>query len=326
MMGTMDATLLAAVARLREGGALSEEQAAFFGRVSRSELVSVRLELQIALWAGVSLVAAGAGLLVRDRLADIGPLAIAAGLGLAAALCFWYVARRAPAFDRGPIPSPTLAFDYVLLLGVLLGGTWLAWVEAQFRLLGPNWPWHLLVVALAQIAAAYRWDSRAVLTLGLASFAAWRGVALTVPAAAEALGRAHDARLRWNALAVGVIFLAAGLLTKRRGLKAHFEPVFGNLGLALVLGTCFAGTLARGGATGPWGIALAVLAPLTGALAWRARRADYFGIAVVAAWLGLLRGAAELHLDEGYLFLAAALSGGALALVLWARRRMREER
>ena len=139
----------------------------------------MRFELQIALWAGVTLIAAGAGILVKDNLANLGPVTIGAGIALAAALCLWYVARTAPPFSWGPVASPTLAFDYVLLLGVLLIGTDLAYLETQFKILGPNWPWHLFLLSLIQLAFAFRYDSRAVLSLALASFAAWRGVALS---------------------------------------------------------------------------------------------------------------------------------------------------
>ena len=83
----MNRNLHEAVARLRASGTLTDAQAAYFGRIARGELVSVRLELQVALWLGVTLVAGGAGLLVKEHLAQLGPLTIGAGIGLAAALC-----------------------------------------------------------------------------------------------------------------------------------------------------------------------------------------------------------------------------------------------
>jgi hypothetical protein len=41
--------------------------------------------------------------------------------------------------------------------------------------LGPYWPWHLLVVASAYAALAFRFDSKTLFSLALTSFAAWRG-------------------------------------------------------------------------------------------------------------------------------------------------------
>jgi hypothetical protein len=320
----MNRSLLESVGRLQARGTLTEAQAGYFARIARGELVSVRIELQIALWAGVTLVAAGAGLLVKDSLADLGPVAIGSGIALAAALCLWYVARAAPPFSWGPVASPTLAFDYVLLLGVLLIGTDLAYLETRYRLLGPSWPWHLFLLSLIQLAFAFRYDSRAVLSLALASFAAWRGVALSFPGGA--LFGLNEAEIRVNALVVGALFVAAGTLLDRAGRKAHFEPAFGNLGLLLLLGAAVSGVYGgRGGLDMTWFLALAVPAAAAITLAYRARRSDYFAQGVIAAYLGLLRLAAELHLQVGLFYLVSAGSFGILVLILWAHRRFKEE-
>lgn len=317
-------SLVEAIDRLRARGSLTGPQAAFFARIAGGGLVSVRLELQIALWLGVTLIAGGAGVLVKDNLARLGPATIAAGIALAAALCLWYVTRSAPAFCWEAVPSPTLAFDYVLLLGVLLIGTDLAYLETQFKILGPGWPWHLLLLSVIQLGFAVRHDSRAVLSLALASFAAWRGVSLS--ATNGALSGMREETIRVNALLVGAFFLALGALALRTGRKAHFEPICGNLGLTLVLGSAVAG--AYGGRNGDqvlWGAALAALAATALTLAYRARRSDYFAQGVVAAFLGLLRLAAGLHLRVGMFYLVSAGSFGALLLILWAHRRFKEE-
>lgn len=320
----MTRPLLEELERLRGRGTLTDAQAAFFGRVARGELLSVRLELQIALWLGVSLIAGGAGVLIKDNLARLGPVTIGAGIAAAAALCIWYVWRVAPPFSWEPVASPTLAFDYLLLLGVLLIGTDLAYLETQLRILGPNWPWHLLLLSLVQFGFAVRHDSRAVLSLALASFAAWRGVALSVTHGA--LSGMRDEPIRVNALIVGGLFLAAGALARRFERKAHFEPTFGNLGLLLVLGAAVAGAFSgRYGEETIWGIALAVLAGATVTLAYRARRSDYFAQGVVAAYLGFLRLAAHLHLEVGIFYLVSAGSFGVLLLILWAHRRFKDE-
>jgi len=320
----MNRSLLESIGRLRARGTLTEAQAGFFGRIARGELVSVRIELQAALWAGVTMVAAGAGILVKESLANLAPLTIGAGIALAAALCLWYVARTAPPFSWGPVASPTLAFDYVLLLGVLLFGTDLAYLETQYKLLGPNWPWHLLLLSLIQLAFAFRYDSRAVLSLALASFAAWRGLALSFPGGAL-FGR-HEAAIRSNALVVGALFLAAGVLIQRAGRKAHFETAFGNLGLLLLLGAAVAGVYGGYGHFDMiWFSTLAALSAATIMLAYRARRSDYFAQGVVAAYLGFLRLAAELHLEVGLFYLVSAGSFGVLMLILWAHRRFKEE-
>jgi hypothetical protein len=141
-----------------------------------------------------------------------------------------FASRRLPPFSWTNAPSPHVAADYVLLLGVLLAAADLAWIESQFRLLGPNWAYHLLVVALLYLAAAYRFDSRAVLSLALSTFAAWRGVAVSLDFALRGAGDAGRPRER---PACGVLFIGAGILSVRANRKAHFEPVWTTLGLLL---------------------------------------------------------------------------------------------
>ena len=63
-------------------------------------------------------------------------------------------------------------------------------------MLGPAWPLHLLVVAVFYGVLAYRFDSRILLSLALASFAAWRGLSLSL--AHASLGPGDVARLRWR--------------------------------------------------------------------------------------------------------------------------------
>src|ERR1700740_2798393 len=116
----MNPDVVAAIARLRADNVLSPPQATFFNRVARRHLVSVRLELRLLLYVGVLLLTSGVGVLVVEHQQEIGPLAIAGALGVAAAVCLAWVARHAVPFSWRAVESPNVAFDYILLLGLLL--------------------------------------------------------------------------------------------------------------------------------------------------------------------------------------------------------------
>jgi hypothetical protein len=294
-VGEVNPDVVAAIARLRADDVLSSAQAARLDRVARRRLVSVRLELRMLLYAGVLLLVSGVGALVVEHHADLGPLAIAASLGLAAAACLAWVGLTAPPFSWEEVHAPTVAFDYVLLLGLLLLATDLGYVEAQFTLLGPAWPHHLLVVGVIYLLAAWRWDSRAVLGLGLTTLAAWRGVSVSLTSGS--LGAGDGGELRASALALGALYLAAATLAVRLERKAHFEPV-----LAL---------LATAGSV--MGVSL------------RLGRSLYFAEGVLAAYVALVRLLFAVFGDDMRsvpLLLAALLGVGALALVFAAHRRM----
>ena len=172
----MNSDAAEAIPRLVEAGIVPPDAAPRLLRVARGELVAVHGELRALLYLGVLLAMGGVGLLVEENLDRIGPVAIAAAIGLAAAAALGWVVRVAPPFSWREAPSPHLAFDYVLLLGVLLAAADLAYVEVRFTPLGAHWPWHLLIVAVFTALAAFRFDSRLAFSLALSTFAAWRGV------------------------------------------------------------------------------------------------------------------------------------------------------
>jgi hypothetical protein len=315
--------VVAAVARLRVENVLSLRQAAFFDRVARRRLVSIRFEIRALLYVGILCLTSGIGLLVSGHHQEIGPLAIAGAIGLAAAACLLWVIRHSPPFSWAEVASSHLALEYVLLLGLLLFASGLGYVEAQFGLLGPGWAHHLLIVAGVYVLAAYRWDSRIVLGLAVTTLAAWLGISLNL----VSLVAHGGGRLRANAVALGVLYVAAAVLSVWLGRKPHFEEVYANAGLFLILGALVSGTLRD---EWSWGIWLGALLAAAGVIVWlafRLGRSLYFAQGVVAAYVGLLRllFAPFRHEASGLPLLLAALFGiGALTLIFSAHKRMIE--
>ncbi len=323
MLQGVNPDVAAAVERLRGEGVLTDTQSGLLGRVARREFVSVRPEIRAALYVGVLLVTSGVALFLKENHERIGPAAIGIAIALAAATCLGWASRRAAPFTWEEAASAHPAFDYVLLLGALLAVADLAYLEAQLKLLGPNWPWHLLAVAVFYLFLAYLFDSKMLLSLALAAFAAWRGIAVSLTGAA--LGAGDPARLRIEALACGALFVALGVAAARRQRKAHFEDVYVNAGLLLVFGGLLSGVFGDEGVRwGAWLLALLLAAAAVGRAAFRAKRTLPFALTVVAAWLGLQRlvfeavGAAR----GGALLLSAITAGAALILIVSSRRKM----
>jgi len=316
----------AAVEDLVREGVLTTDQAALPLRAASGEIVSVRTELRTLLWLGVTLIASGVGLLVKENLDRIGPVAIAAVLGAGAAACLLWVARMAGRFSWFEQPSPNLVFDYVLLLGVTLLGADLAFIEVRFTALGANWPWHLLGTSVVFAALALRFDSRMVFSLALSTFAAWRGVSMGTLAHAP-MAHWDVGLLRANAIACGVLFILVGaaLLHWRR--KPHFEPVAAQMGWLLVLGASASGMLDER-ALAPWGWWAAVLLAAGGGLAWyalRARRFWLFAMGLIAAYSAVCRFVVQpLRDDTGRMLWFLTSSVGLIVVIVLVRRRLEE--
>lgn len=320
----MNPDVAAAVERLGGEGVLGERAAALFGRVARRELVSVRQEIRATLYLGVLLLATGVGLFVKENHERIGPAAIGVAIGLGAAACLVWAVRRSAPFAWSETTSAHAGFDYVLLLGALLAATDLAYLETQFALLGPAWPWHLLVVAVCYGLLAYRFDSRMLLSLALASFAAWRGISVSIER--TSLGSGDPARLRVEALFTGALFAVVGLVSARAEKKAHFEGVYVDAGLLLAFGGLLSGVFVkRGEGWEAWLLALLLVSSAVAFAAFRNARTVPFALAAVAIWLGLQRlvfeGAGAT--PAGAFLVSAMTAAGALAGVIAAHRKMK---
>jgi hypothetical protein len=308
-----------AIGVLTERRILSPDQSATLLRVARRDLVSVRFELRALLYAGVLLAVSGAGLFLKENQERIGPVAIASFLAAAAFGCFVFVLRRSPPFSWNACGKSHVATDYLLLLAVLLIGSDLAYVESRFRFLGAQWPYHLLVLSVIALAAAYRFDSRVVLSLGLSSFAAWRGVSTRLPLESHLAG--HPGEVRANALACGVLFLAAAFVSVRAKRKAHFEAVFAAFGWLLLFGGLLSGVFGDKPSWPLWEIATCGAAVAVIAFAYSFRRLFDFTVGVIAGYLALLRLWKAIHATDQVFFLGVAVSSLAVVVLLAATYR-----
>jgi hypothetical protein len=294
-VANMNPDVVVAVEDLRRRGKLTENTARLLARIARGDLVSAHTELRAALYAGVLLLTSGVGVLLKDNLARLGPPTIATSVGLAAALCLLWVARHAPRFDWGETPAEHLAFDYILLLGVLLGSADLAYIEAQFTPLGSSWPWHLLIVSLAMGAAAVRYDSRVVFSLALSTFAAWRGVSASLVELRVWSFAAMPGTLRANAIGCGVLFLLIGFFLRQAERKAHFEPSAVHMGWIAILAALISGI----GTTTAEELLFSLAVVVTGAgltiYAAMARRFTLLSIGLLAAYVAVCALFHRLH-------------------------------
>jgi hypothetical protein len=319
----MNPDVAAAIPKLVEAGALPAAVAPRLLRVARGELVSVYWELRALLYLGVLLITGGVGLLVKENLDRIGPVAIAVLIGLAAASALAWVIRVTPPFSWREVPSPNLAFDYILLLGVLLAAADLAFVEVKFTPLGAAWTWHLLIVAVFTALAAFRFDSRIVFSLALSTFAAWRGVSAARFGVDLWWKGAGDA-VRWNAIACGALFAVLGAVLKWAGRKAHFEPAAVTLGWLLILGGLASGMADALWAAWTLGLLLGGAALAAGA--FRVRRFSLFAFGVVAAYAALTRlaldGARVAELGCFWFFITPI---PVIVGLIFAQRRLKEE-
>ena len=311
----MNPDLAEAIPEMVGSGVLGQEPASGLLRIARGELVSLHAEIRLLFYLGVLSTTAGAGLLIKQNYQQIGPLAVAVAVGFGALASFIWAARKAPAFSWAEVPSPSPSYDYLLLLGVLLGATDLAFIEIQFTPLGANWPWHLLIVSILMACVAVRYDSRTIFSLALSTFAAWRG--LSVSLIERPVWRASEEVLRWNALCCGLVFIFLGVFLTRAQKKPHFEPISTYLGWLLVLGALVSG----GASQGFRGAVYILLLAATGLWsAWhyfQQERFSLFAAGVFAVFIALNEIVIKSRLGFVLESLCVSIMAVALVVLLW---------
>jgi Predicted membrane protein (DUF2157) len=257
------------LARLRDDGALDEATAARLIAIERRDVVNIYPELRLLTWAGVMLISWGVGLLVSKHLDEIGPIAIAAGIGVASIACyawaFWKRGRQSALVD-----------DYVLLLAALLASADIGYIEVHYHLLGDSWPRHFLFLALLHGVTAYFFQSRLVLSLSVASLAAWLGIERRgVDAIFEA-----PVVTAWRSFDCAVIVIVWRVIDRAVRRVTTFSSLFDNAAANLAFWGAL--TLAAHRETRLTGCAIAVvLAVASMVYGWRTHEAVF----VIYAWV-----------------------------------------
>ncbi|HEV8434310.1 MAG TPA: DUF2157 domain-containing protein [Thermoanaerobaculia bacterium] len=199
---------------LRDSGVITAEAAAPLISREKRDIVTVYAELRFLTWAAVMLIVTGVGVLVKNHLDEIGPLAIAVAIALGAAGCYtWAIYKR----ER----TASLVDDYILLLAALLLSADVGYIEHTWHLLGANWKEHLLILAVIHGVTAYAFGSRLVLSVSIASLAAYLGVQRSLD---TIWGSSRDTALRGFVCAA--IVMAWRLIDAKYKKKGTFSPVF----------------------------------------------------------------------------------------------------
>jgi len=268
-------TILSRLEQWKEQGAISAEQHSHLAGLCRGEPLSLFLELNILLYAGVLAFVAGLGWTVSTWSEQLGDIVVLTVLSAMLVACFWYCAFRAPAWSLAQTPSPNAIFDYVLYLGSLVWCVELTYLEIRLQLLSGQWDFYLLATAIFFFFLAYRFDNRFVLSLALSSLAGWFGLKISHWPSHQ------DSAYRQYALLYCLVVGVSGLILQRHGVKAHFFRTYLNV-VANVLFWALLSGVFQGEEYGIW--LLALLLACGASLAWGVTRRQFAFVAYTAVY------------------------------------------
>jgi hypothetical protein len=268
-------TILARLEQWREQGAISPEQHSHLASLCRGELLSLFLELNLVLYAGVLAFVAGLGWTATTWSQQLGDVLVLAILSTIFVTCFWYCFSRAPAWTFAQTPAPNAAFDYVLYLGGLVWCIELAYLENRLHILSGQWDVYLLATAGFFFFLAYRFDNRFVLSLALSSLAGWFGLTISHWPSHQ------DAAYRLYALLYCLVVGFGGALLQRLGLKPHFFGTYLHIATNVLFWAVLSGVFEHEGYS-LWFLVLLLACGVS--LAWGLKRRQFAFVAYSAVY------------------------------------------
>lgn len=312
-------TTLETLDRWRADGQISDGQHATLSALVSGRRLSVFLEINVVLYAGVLAFVAGLAWTARAYSAAWGDAAILGPSTLLMLGAFGYCAARVGPYTRDEAPAAGMVLDYALYFACLVLAVELGYVEYRFHLLDAAWHHYLLASAVLYLLLAYRFDNRLVLSLALATLGSWCGVRMSLWSIVNADG------LRVTIAGYGLLVAAIGALTYRAGIKRHFLDAYMHVAAHAILGALTSGVFT--GRVGLWMGPLLLAATGCAVGGVRTRRFAFVAYGVVYGYLGvswlLLRG---VHgPTDALLYLVVSGAAVLLGLVAVARRFGRDE-
>ncbi len=210
---------------------ITNNQFEYLEAIRTNKVVSLYFELRLVLYLGIMLLTGGLGYLVYQNMGSLGHILsmilIAAGI----VGCFYFVDKNALPYSNDEVKASHSYFDYILILGALLIIALFSYIIIYFEL-AKLISFSTIIGSAILLYLAYRYDSTALLSMGLVAFAAAVGINLS-PMNWIAGDLFETANLYTTAILLGILYCLVGYFSDKREIKAHFQFTYQNFGLML---------------------------------------------------------------------------------------------
>lgn len=215
--------------KLHAEGLLSDDSLQKLKTRDETPLLSIHRELNVIMYLGVMLLTAGLGTLIYKNIDTIGHQAVLGIIAMITIGCFYYCFKHKKPFSKQKMPSPTMGFDYVLLLGSITLVIFIGYLQYQYNAFGTNYGLATFVPMMLLFYIAYNFDHLGILSMAIVNLGIWMGVSIT-PKTLLMMGEFNTPKLINTYLVLGAILLFAAYVTARLDIKKHFKFSYQNYG------------------------------------------------------------------------------------------------
>lgn len=209
---------------------ITEKQYAFFESIRKEEIISLYYELRLLLYTGILLFTGGIGYLVYENIGSIGHIIamtlLCGGIGTG----FFYISKFSKPYANSLVTVQLEYFDYLLILVSLLVIGWFTYIQVYFELAAVLASWSSYISAVLFFFMGYRYDNRALLSMGITALATALGFSIT-PINWVSMEWASADYTAMIAVLLGVGLCLSGYLSEVKNIKKHFKFTYQNFGL-----------------------------------------------------------------------------------------------
>jgi hypothetical protein len=181
----------------------------------------------------------GLGILVYLNIDTIGHTVIIGTIAAGSIACFYYGLKKRKPYSHEEIKHESPLYDYVVLLGCLLFGVFIAYLQFQYSVFGLHYGLATILPAILYLVTAYLFDHKGILSLGITGFAAWAGVSIT-PMHLFENNDFSSMQIIFASIAVGLALAGFSKWSDVRGIKKHFGFTYNNFGSNIMFIACLA--------------------------------------------------------------------------------------
>ncbi len=218
---------------------INEDQYQFLEAIRTEKVISIYYELRLILYLGILLFTGGVGYFAYQNMGEIGHVVSMSLIGIAIIVGFRFISKFAKPYSDMEVTVSHAYFDYILILVSLLIISLFAYVQVYFGLVELLINWTSFISAALLLFMAYRYDNKALLSMGITALAAAAGISITPVNWVKGEWSATS-DLYVVAILLGIALLIAEQVTYRTGIKKHFRFTLQNFGLILYLIGCTA--------------------------------------------------------------------------------------
>ena len=222
--------------KLADENLISEAQYSAVKEYQSFGIFSIHTELLSVLYISILFITGGAGILIYQNIDTIGHSIILTLLFGVTVACFYYCFKKSKGFSRHETAFESPVYDYLVLFATLLSCIFIGYLQFQYQVFGRSFSFAALISAIVAIAAAYYFDNRSALTIGITALAAFIGITITPRAVIDNAIYATDA-LSYYGLGLAIVLIIWAEYSENSDLKKHFSLIFLTFALHLA-GLC----------------------------------------------------------------------------------------